>query len=197
MMPKIKNQSKSVSAFTLIEMVIVLVIIGILLMATIYLSGEQIQKVKNKAVKESIVAEMQSRYSRNLWSSSFAGNMYSSLEVSLNAEDNKILFDYKDNTWSTTINNIFTDKFKIKYIALNYAGESTLDSTWNIVLKYTPYKISCEIWGSDQNSNAVIVTRVNDNQDYCFEINQKNCRLIEMSKDNCEILEEFAHLTNS
>ena len=159
-MPKIKNQSKSVSAFTLIEMVIVLVIIGILLMATIYLSGEQIQKVKNKAVKESIVAEMQSRYSRNLWSSSFAGNMYSSLEVSLNAEDNKILFDYKDNTWSTTINNIFTDKFKIKYIALNYAGESTLDSTWNIVLKYTPYKIFFKksekkwLWFHRNNSNG-------------------------------------------
>ncbi|MBR7036538.1 type II secretion system protein [bacterium] len=37
-MSKIKNQNKSISAFTLIEMVIVLVIIGILLMATLYLS---------------------------------------------------------------------------------------------------------------------------------------------------------------
>ncbi|MBR4634054.1 hypothetical protein IKO50_03755 [bacterium] len=45
---------------------IVLVIIGIMLMASVYLSGEQIQKVKDKTVKESILAEMQSRYSRNL-----------------------------------------------------------------------------------------------------------------------------------
>jgi hypothetical protein len=35
-------------------------------MFTVSLSGDQIQKVKNKAVKESIVAEMQTRYSRNL-----------------------------------------------------------------------------------------------------------------------------------
>jgi hypothetical protein len=37
-----------------------------MLTATVFLSGEQIQKVKNKTVKESILAEMQSRYSRNL-----------------------------------------------------------------------------------------------------------------------------------
>ena len=66
MIKKIKNQNISFKAFTLIELVMVLVIIGIMLMATVYLSGEQIQKVKNKTVKESILAEMQSRYSRNL-----------------------------------------------------------------------------------------------------------------------------------
>jgi hypothetical protein len=35
-------------------------------MVTLFLSGDQIQKVRNKTVKESILAEMQSRYSRNL-----------------------------------------------------------------------------------------------------------------------------------
>jgi hypothetical protein len=39
---------------------------GILLMFTVGLSGQQIQKVRNKSVKESILAEMQTRYSRNL-----------------------------------------------------------------------------------------------------------------------------------
>ena len=197
MIPKIKKQHKSVSAFTLIEMVIVLVIMGILLMTTIFLSGDQIQKVKNKAVKESILAEMQSRYSRNLWSSSFAGKMYSSLEVSLNTGDNQILFDYKDSTWSIIIDNKFTDRFEIRYIVLNYSGQAEpLPETWNIVLRYTPYKISCEIWDNDENSNAVIVTRVNDNQDYCFEINQKNCRLIEVSESRCRTLECFLDPSN-
>jgi hypothetical protein len=37
-----------------------------MLMATVYMSGDQIQKVRDKTVKESILAEMQSRYSRNL-----------------------------------------------------------------------------------------------------------------------------------
>jgi prepilin-type N-terminal cleavage/methylation domain-containing protein len=60
------SQKHKYHAFTLIEMVIVLVIVGIMLSITMYLSAEQIQKVKDKTVKESIIAEMQSRYSRNL-----------------------------------------------------------------------------------------------------------------------------------
>jgi prepilin-type N-terminal cleavage/methylation domain-containing protein len=61
-----KNQNLIHYGFTLIEMIIVLIIIGIMLLVTLYMSGEQIQKVKDKTVKEAIVAEMQSRYSRNL-----------------------------------------------------------------------------------------------------------------------------------
>ena len=34
--------------------------------------------------------------------------------------------------------------------------------------------------------------RVNNNRDYCFEIKQKNCRLIEMSEESCNKLENDA-----
>jgi prepilin-type N-terminal cleavage/methylation domain-containing protein len=61
-----RNQKISHKAFTLVEMIIVLIIMGILLMFTLGISGQQIQKVRNKSVKESILAEMQTRYSRNL-----------------------------------------------------------------------------------------------------------------------------------
>jgi prepilin-type N-terminal cleavage/methylation domain-containing protein len=66
MTKEMKNQNLFHYGFTLFEMIIVLIIIGIMLLVTLYMSGEQIQKVKDKTVKESIVAEMQSRYSRNL-----------------------------------------------------------------------------------------------------------------------------------
>ena len=71
-----KIQNISHYAFTLIEMMIVLIIVWILLMATLYLSNEQIQKVKDKTVKEAILSEWQSRYSRNLWSSSIQWTIY-------------------------------------------------------------------------------------------------------------------------
>ena len=191
MIPKITNQNKSISAFTLIEMVIVLVIMGILLMATIFLSGDQIQKVKNKAVKESILTEVQSRYSRNLWSSSFAWKMYSSLEIFLNSGSDQILFDYKDSTWATIIENTFMDRFEIKYIAPNYTWSASPSPVSGIVLNYSPYKISCKIWDDEENTNVVFIARVNDNQDYCFEIDQKNCRLIEISNSRCSTLRCF------
>jgi hypothetical protein len=53
-------------------------------------------------------------------------------------------------------------------------------------LKYTPYKISCEIDG--WYNSIVMVVRVNDHKDYCFEINQKNCRLVDVSTNKCEYM---------
>ncbi len=191
MIQKIKNQNISRKAFTLIEMVIVLIIIWIMLTATVFLSGEQIQKVKNKTVKESILAEMQSRYSRNLWSSSFAGEMYDSMDVTFSGWSNEIKFKYNTGDNGDWIENTFKDRFEIKYILKNYhyTGVNLQDKlTGSISLKYLPYKIPCTIWEEGGNSNVVFVARVNDNKDYCFEINQKNCRLIEVSNSKCETL---------
>jgi prepilin-type N-terminal cleavage/methylation domain-containing protein len=208
MISKIKNQNKSVSAFTLIEMVIVLVIIGILLMATLYLSWDQIQKVRDKTVKESILAEMQSRYSRNLWSSSFAWKMYETMDVTFSWWENKIDFEYKaknnEEGWENgengengeNIKNTFTDKFEIKYITKNYYDSSIpLSGVNNIKLTYSPYQITCKIWGWEEeenqgeNNNVVMIIRVNDSRDYCFEVQKKNCRLMEMSESKCKDLE--------
>ena len=170
-------------AFTLIELTTVLVIIGIMLMATIYLSGEQVQKVKNKTVKESIIAEMQSRYSRNLWSSSYAWKMYDTMNVTFGKWDDKIRFQYTKD-WNPVLEDKFSDKFEIKYITTGWWATPVEVS--NVKLRYSPYNISCKIWEDSENiSNVVIIARVNDNRNYCFEIPQKNCRLVEMSEDKC------------
>ena len=199
MIQKIKNQDISCKAFTLIEMIIVLIIIWIMLMATVFLSWEQIQKVKDKTVKESILAEMQSRYSRNLWSSSFAWLLYSTMDVTFSTWENKIDFKYNARSNGTGIENTFSDRFEIKYITTNYNYSGTPNhSTGSISLHYTPYQISCQIWSVEDNyNNAVIVIRVNDNKNYCFEINQKNCRLLEVSSSKCCVLENLAGLEDN
>ena len=202
MIQKFRNQNISHNAFTLIEMLIVLIVMWIMLMVTLYLSWDQIQKVKDKTVKESILAEMQSRYSRNLWSSSFAWLLYSTMDVTFSTWENKINFKYNarsnndgdDNSKEYT----FTDRFEIKYITTNYNySDASPSSTGSISVQYTPYEISCQIWsGEDSYNNAVIVTRVNDSKDYCFEINQKNCRLLEVSESKCDTLTTLAGLNN-
>lgn len=188
MIQKRENQNVSHKAFTLIEMVIVLIIMWIMLMFTVSLSGDQIQKVKNKAVKESILAEMQTRYSRNLGSSSFAWKMYNTMDVKLVKWENKIDFKYdviKKKPEDKDIENTFTDHFEIKYILFDSdnaisGGENSVD------INYSPYKISCKIW--ENKNKVVIVARVNDNKDYCFEIKQNNCRLTEISEEHCNSL---------
>ncbi len=191
-----KSQNKKYKAFTLIEMLIVLIVMWIMLMVTLFLSGDQIQKVRNKTVKESILAEMQSRYSRNLWSSSFAWTMYDHMDVELTKWSNEFIFSYY--TWNSEepfLTNRLIDNFNIIYITTGYNFEQASDAPSidnTIKLKYIPYQISCEIeWNSQ---NVVIVTRVNDSQDYCFEISKQNCRLIEISPEKCKILETKAHL---
>ena len=187
---KLEKKYISKFAFTLLELVIVLVIVGILLMATLYLSWEQIQKVRDKTVKESILAEMQSRYSRNLWSSSFAWIIYDTMDVTFSGWENRISFTYNSKNKKEDENreNIFTNKFEIKYLK---ADDTQKD---NITITYQPYKINCKIWEEwlDYKSLNLII-RVNDHKDYCFEINNKNCRLFELSESNCESLK----LTNS
>lgn len=197
MIQKFNNQNVSHNAFSLIEMIIVLIVMWIMLMVTLLLSWDQIQKVRDKTVKESILAQMQSRYSRNLGSSSFWGMMYDHLDVELLSWGNEISFNYY--TWnneSPSITDNFTDNYEIKYIKTNYYFDwDALQSIDSIKLKYTPYKISCKIWDwEDSDNNVVVVVRVNDSQNYCFEIKQKNCRLIEISDQKCEELQTYAHI---
>lgn len=198
MIQKIKSQNISLRAFTLIEMVVVLIIIWIMLMATVFLSWEQIQKVKNKTVKESIIAEMQTRYSRNLWSSSFASwIMYDTMDVTFSSWTNEIKFEY--NAWNdnTGITNTFTDRFEIKYITTDYDYTGDPGQHFeDITLHYSPYKISCQIWSGEEYTKIVFIARVNENKNYCFEISQQNCRLVEVSDTNCGILEKLVHLDN-
>ena len=55
-------------AFTLMEMVIVLFIVGVVVVIGAGLTGNQIQKLQYKTVKEQILSEYQIRYSKNLTS---------------------------------------------------------------------------------------------------------------------------------
>ena len=194
------KQNRSMSAFTLIEMVIVLIIIGIILMSTLYFSGEQIQKVRDKTVKESILAEWQSRYSRNLWSSSYGWIMYKYLDISLSGGDNKISFDYTPkNTADSWKNSIFTDKFIIQDIIVDPDSSMPINED-SVTFRYIPYQIPCERWKKDNDWNLdtggmhdklLFIARVNDSRDYCFEIQKKNCRLMEVSSEKCWIEESL------
>ena len=211
MIHKIKNQNIPHNAFTLIEMLIVLIVMWIMLMVTLLLSWNQIQKVRDKTVKETILAEMQSRYSRNLWSSSFAWIMYDHLDVEFSNESNEITFSYYTlieyvkitKKWGGILEINIKEKRILyyirstnKYMTSDYKFDwGELYSVNNIKLRYNPYKISCKIWDeTEEYNNLVIVTRVNNSTDYCFEIKQKNCRLVEVSEEKCTTLKTLVEM---
>lgn len=186
------TDNTKIKAFTLIEMIIVLIIMWILLMMGIWLSGSQVQKIQNKTVKESILSEWQSRYSRNLWSSSFAWEHYDTMNVKIVSWNNEIKFSYDDDNdssldwdviWNQNREYTFTDRFEIISISWHETP---------VTIQYEPYRISCswsgnENWTNlteqDKNKTLNFKARVNNSQDYCFEINSKNCRLMEVECD--------------
>ena len=180
--------------FTLVELLIVLVIVWMLTVFSLWISNDQIQKVKNKTVKESILSEWQSRYSRNLWSSSISWTIYKHMDITLSSWSNEIEISYFtwDNDENPFIENSFTNKFIIKNIfSWEYnTALSTQDTLNDTTLEYYPYRIACKIknWENELDKITLTININNrENADYCFELNSKNCRLIEVHSSKCWI----------
>ena len=120
------------------------------------------------------------------------------MEVSLEKGSNQVNFVYiprdDDNEQKETQ---FTDKFELRYITTNYFDE-VANPEWltGISLQYKPYQIYCHIWWDDENSadNLVLVMRIDNNRDYCFEIQRQNCRLVEISEPICNSLKDKWHI---
>jgi hypothetical protein len=43
------------------------------------------------------------------------------------------------------------------------------------------------------NNSLLFIARVNDSRDYCFEIQKKNCRLMEVSAEKCNMVEDLSN----
>ena len=81
-------------AFTLIEILIVMVIIGIITGMVMLLSGEQLQKLQWETVKQNILSEYQSHYSKNLTSSFYANQRYGTMRIIFASGASSIGFEY-------------------------------------------------------------------------------------------------------
>jgi len=169
---------KSRSAFTLIEMVIVLVIMGILLLMTISLTGNQLQRLQRKVIKESMLSEYQQRYSKNLTSSSFAAKQYDELHILFTKGSNTISFSYlqSEQTYRSAHHQ---DDFQIISIITNPdAKGQNYTSAEQVTLKLKPYEISCDI--GEGISALGFIIRIRDQKDYYLSLSSNTCRLKEV-----------------
>ena len=105
-------------AFTLVEMIIVLIIMGIILLMTMGFMGNQLQRLQESRVKDSLLSNYQSHFSKNLTSSKYAGEFYETLQITFATDTEKILYEYFENDavyWTEE----FTDSFKVYSILAN------------------------------------------------------------------------------
>jgi len=121
-------------AFTLVEMAIVLLVIGILMAATMRFGSNRIVDLKAQSIKEQFVGRYNELYSQNMTSSFRDGKQYTSLTLVLGQAPYYIVDQL------TMTDPKLTD-FELKNIRLTL--ESTPSETASLI--FAPYQLGCNI----------------------------------------------------
>lgn len=176
MLNKLKN--KKIKAFTMLELIIVIVIISVLIWISMRFGWDRINFLKHKVSQEQILDFYNSIYSRNLSTNYFEWKIYDKLNVSLVKWRPNFLYSYlfDDNilfSWSSFVEwwSYIIDDLKL--------NDKEVE---NIEIEMIPYNLWCKISWSD-TSEATISTFVNSSKKYCFSIDSENCRLNSISCD--------------
>lgn len=156
--------------FTLIEMLIVLVIIGILMTATMRFGSGRIVNLKAQSLKEQFVGYYNELYSQNLISSFRDGKKYQKLII-----DFETGMSYQIDQESL----IREPKFSsIKFIELMLDSQR-IDK---IYLNLTPYILWCPMVSSQWHTGDIFSFQLyvlENGKKYCFEIKTETCKLVE------------------
>ncbi len=174
-----KYKSRNQKAFTLLEIVIVIVIIWILMAATMRFGGGRVSFLNNKNIKEQFVSNYDSIYADNMMSSYYLGELYETLNIDFVSWNSWFVYSYKDHSGddiSEGASLIEDGNYIINNLKLWWTDVANL----NFVLK--PYVLGCEI-NEEVDVDANIEIIVNHDKSYCFEISSDSCRIEKISCD--------------
>ena len=180
--------------FTLVEMLIVIVIIGILLTLSMRISWDRVQILKTKSVWEQVVYNYNNLYAKNLLTNYYSWNMYDNMVIRFSEWDAKLYYRYKmysdektaqdNNPWLSEVVQWWSYKVDKLYFEGN---DHPVNEAYAV---FEPYKIWCVLSNTSQNNEnnssykkLKIDLLVNTNSRYCFEISKDLCKLQVV---NCE-----------
>lgn len=180
--------------FTLIEMLIVIVIIGILLTLSMRISWDRIQVLKTKSVWEQIVYNYNNLYVKNLLTNYYGQEMYENMVIRFSKWDTKLsyFYDTYPDSESTSDNDYWLSeivqwwKYEVENVYFDWNLNKSSNDNKTAYVVFEPYKIWCKI--SDENpkesdSNVPEYNRlnidllVNWSRKYCFEIHSDLCKM--------------------
>lgn len=150
--------------FTLIEMVIVLLVIGILMAATMRFWSNRIVDLKAQSLKEQFVGYYNDLYSQNMTSSFRDGTKYQQLTIG-----------FASGTWYQINQGAFVFDPKLSSLTFRELIVDG-DAVATVNLNFTPYILGCSFSGHIFSFQAYVPE---NGKQYCFEIASETCKLIE------------------
>lgn len=161
--------------FTLIEITIVIIIIGILMTITMQFWSKRIDDLGNQAGKEQFINAYDILYSQTTTSNYHEWTRYDMLHISLSTWNNPLSYAY-DGGMYTYMN--ITTPVAISWLQMDG------DNVNEVSLDIQPYTLWCGIIGTLDNepstwSTVTFDLIVKEQKTYCFSITNDTCKLIE------------------
>lgn len=151
-------------------MVIVLLVIGILMAATMRFWSNRIVDLKAQSIKEEFVGYYNDLYGQNMTSSFRNGQKYDTLTVVLTTG----IYYIVD---SVIVPNTKLSNMEIKN--LRFVADGTPFDVVNLV--FSPYHLWCAISNGSNTWNIIYFDFIvpENGKQYCFEIKAETCKLVE------------------
>lgn len=163
--------------FTLIEMLLVIVIIGILMLMVFRFGGDRLQLLQMQTTKETIVGFREDVINNNRTSSYIVDQNYQTVDLTFTTQSSQMIATYISATGAV----ILTEQSK------PFANASwTITTSWNVLetltLGYTPYELGCVIESNGQSySQAMLkLESLANPKAYCFAILAQTCMVQEV-----------------
>ena len=171
------NKIKKIKAFTLLELTIVVVIIGVLMAATMKFGWNRIWLLNNKNIQEQFLNHYSSLQSRNNMTNYYMWKIYQNLHINFELGENDFWYKY-DSYESAYTGRTYVEwwNYKINVLSIDWKDIKSA----SVIM--TPYSLWCMI-GNDWNELNIWVL-VNNSKQYCFSIQSDNCRMRNVSCKN-------------
>jgi len=163
--------------FTLIEMLLVIVIIGILMLMVFRFGADRLQLLQMQTTKETIIWFREEIINNNRTSSYIINQNYQTVDVTFLAQSSQMTSKYISATGGV----ILSEQSK------PYANASwTISASWSLLetltLRYTPYKLGCVIDSNGQDYSQAMLTlqSLGNPKSYCFAILAQTCMVQEV-----------------
>lgn len=173
---------KRKSWFTLIEIIIVVIIIGVLMLMWLGFNQSQLKSLKSNTTVEQVKSDFDTFFLQAINSSSYQGNPYNKATLTLTKWENepiKYAFSQSSLDFSKTEEQSQTSSF---FSPQNWNFQITkLDIDWSekdqINLTYKPYQLACSLQGQEGNHEISFTLLPKWWNEICFSMQTAYCRI--------------------